>query len=169
MRRRSSRRATSLPSNPTCPASSTTSGARSRAGRPTSTPVPDAIDVERVAQQQSRRIETLVPGAAVSLSGSALPGCVELDQAHPHDLDLVVLVEDVAAAARALRVDYAPLYEEEWRSDWAAFREPGPPQVDIVLTVRGSSGDARHRRAWDLLLADASLRAEYTRLQAAGI
>ena len=62
----------------------------------------------------------------MSLSGSALLGCVELDRVDPDDVDLVVLVEDVAPAARALRVDYAPLYEEEWRSDWAAFREPGP-------------------------------------------
>jgi hypothetical protein len=53
--------------------------------------------------------------------------------------------------------------------DWAAFRDPGPPQVDIVLTVPGSKGDAYHRRAWDLLLAKPPLQAEYTQLKTAGM
>jgi hypothetical protein len=40
--------------------------------------------------------------------------------------------------------------------------------VDIVLTRRGTKGDAHHRRAWALILADEALRAEYERLKAAG-
>ena len=86
-----------------------------------------------------------------------------------HDIDLVVLVPDVAHAAARLRRVYPPLYEDEWRDDWAAFREPGPPQVDVVLTKRGTKGDAHHRRAWELILADDELRAEYERLKAAGM
>jgi hypothetical protein len=61
------------------------------------------------------------------------------------------------------------LYEEEWRDDWAAFRDPGPPQVDVVLTKAGTKGDAHHRRAWELILADSDLKAEYERLKAAGM
>jgi hypothetical protein len=68
-----------------------------------------------------------------------------------------------------LRIVYPPLYEEQWRDDWAAFRDPGPPQVDVVLTRRGTKGDAHHRRAWELILADHELRAEYVRLKALGM
>jgi hypothetical protein len=39
--------------------------------------------------------------------------------------------------------------------------------VDIVVTAPGTKGDAHHRRAWDLLLTDASLRAEYETLKSA--
>ena len=47
-------------------------------------------------------------------------------------------------------------------SSWAA-------QVDIVVTSPGSSGDDHHRRAWELLLTDASLRAEYEARKGAGM
>jgi hypothetical protein len=40
--------------------------------------------------------------------------------------------------------------------------------VDIVLTERGTRGDAHHPRAWELILADGALQAEYERLKAAG-
>ena len=105
-----------------------------------------------------------MPEGTTSLSGSTLLG-----QYGGHDLDLVVLVPDVADAASRLRRLYPPLYEDEWRDDWAAFRLPGPPQVDIVLTRPGTKGDAHHRRAWELILADDALRAEYERLKAAGM
>ena len=82
------------------------------------------------------------------------------------DIDLVLLVADAAARLRSV---YPQLYEDQWRVDWAAFRDPGPPQVDIVLTVLGSDGDAHHRRARELLLANPALRAEYTQLKAAGM
>ena len=38
-----------------------------------------------------------------------------------------------------------------------------------TLTKRGTEGDAHHRRAWELILADEALRAEYERLKAAGM
>jgi hypothetical protein len=82
---------------------------------------------------------------------------------------LVVLVPQVPEAAGRLRLLYPALYEDEWRDDWAAFRHTGPPQVDVVLTRSGTKGDAHHRRAWELLLADEELRAEYERLKAAGM
>jgi hypothetical protein len=41
--------------------------------------------------------------------------------------------------------------------------------VDIVLTQPGTKGDAHHRRAWELILADGELRAEYGRLTEAGM
>jgi hypothetical protein len=44
-------------------------------------------------------------------------------------------------AAQELRASYAPLYQEEWCEDWAAFREAGPPQVDVVVTSPGSTGE----------------------------
>jgi hypothetical protein len=103
-----------------------------------------------------------VPEGTISLSGSALLG-----EYGSHDVDFVVLVPKVTEAANRLQRDYPPLYEEEWREDWAAFRDPGPPQVDVVLTKRGTLGDAHHRRAWELILADAELQAEYRRLKAA--
>ena len=37
------------------------------------------------------------------------------------------------------------------------------------MTAPGTNGDAHHRRAWELLLSDDALRAEYLRLTAAGI
>ena len=106
--------------------------------------------------EHEQRLSDLLPGAEVHLSGSAsLPGL------EPADLDLVVLVDDVAAAAETLRTAYPVLYAEEWRDDWAAFRDPGPPQVDVVVTRRGTLGDKHHRLAWERLAADPELLAEY--------
>jgi GrpB-like predicted nucleotidyltransferase (UPF0157 family) len=111
--------------------------------------------------EHERRICELLPGAEVHLSGSA---CVSgLD---PDDLDLVVLVKDVRAAAEVLRAEYPALYADEWRDDWAAFRDPGPPQIDVVVTRRGSVGDKHHRLAWWLLASDPGLLAEYKALKA---
>jgi GrpB-like predicted nucleotidyltransferase (UPF0157 family) len=108
-----------------------------------------------------RRIRELLPAAEVQLSGSAsLPG---LD---PGDLDLVVLVEDVEAAAETLRAEYPVLYAEEWRDDWAAFRVPGTPQVDVVVTRPGTLGDKHHRLAWHLLAERPDLLEEYRALKA---
>lgn len=112
--------------------------------------------------EQEQRLRELLPGARVQLSGSAgMPG-LEAD-----DLDLVALVDDVAAAAEILGSEYPPLHPGEWRADWAAFRDPGPPQVDIVLTRPGSLGDKHHRLAWELLAARPDLLAEYRELKAA--
>jgi len=81
-----------------------------------------------------------VPGASVLLSGSASVGDLSAN-----DLDVVALVEDVCDAAARLRPLYPPLYEDQWRDDWAAFRLAGPTQVDVVVTRPGTKGDAHHR------------------------
>jgi hypothetical protein len=120
-------------------------------------------NVETLLVRHSSRIAEAVPEGTISVSGSTLLGH------YGHDLDLVVLVPKVTDAANRLRHAYPPLYEEEWREDWAAFRDPGPPQVDVVLTKRGTHGDAHHRRAWELILADGALEAEFRRLKAAGM
>ena len=114
--------------------------------------------------KHASRIARAVPEGTTSVSGSTLLG-----QYGGHDIDLVVLVPDVSDAAERLRHLYPPLYEDEWRDDWAAFRDPGPPQLEVVLTRPGTKGDAHHRRAWDLLLADPELQEEYERLRAAGM
>jgi hypothetical protein len=123
-----------------------------------------AMDVEALIARHTAQIRGIVPEAETSVSGSTLLGGFD-----GHDIDLVALVPDVADAAERLRRVYPPLYEDEWRDDWAAFRLPGPPQVDIVLTKPGTKGDAHHRRAWALILADNELRAEYERLKACGM
>jgi GrpB-like predicted nucleotidyltransferase (UPF0157 family) len=111
--------------------------------------------------EQERRLRELLPGAGVHLSGSArVPGL------EANDLDLVVLVDDVAVAAEVLRPEYPTLYADEWRDDWAAFRDPGPPQVDIVLTRPGTLGDKHHRLAWELLAGRPDLLEEYRALKA---
>ena len=121
-------------------------------------------ELESVVALHVGRIAEAVPEGTTSVSGSTLLG-----HYGGHDLDFVVLVPNVADAANRLRHLYPPLYEEEWRDDWAAFRELGPPQVDIVLTKPGTKGDAHHRRAWDLILADDTLKAEYERLKDEGM
>jgi hypothetical protein len=121
-------------------------------------------ELESLVALHAGRIAEAVPEGTTSVSGSTVLGLFG-----GHDLDLVVLVPNVADAANRLRHVYPPLYEEEWREDWAAFRDLGPPQVDIVLTKPGTKGDAHHRRAWDLILADDTLKAEYDRLKAAGM
>jgi len=117
---------------------------------------------EDVIDDWVHRLTALLPAAEVHVTGGAL---VEGDAAD--DVDLVVLVSDVTAAATMLRDSgLAPLYEEEWQADWAAFREPGrPPQVDVVVTRRGTKGDDHHRRAWELLRHDPALLAEYHALK----
>jgi hypothetical protein len=122
------------------------------------------MDVEALVSQHETRIPEVLPEGTTSVSGSTLLG-----RYGGHDVDLVVLVPEVADAANRLRAVYPPLYEDEWRDDWAAFRLPGPPQVDIVLTKPGTKAEAHHRRAWELILADGELRAEYERLKAAGM
>lgn len=121
-------------------------------------------EVETLVVRHAGRIAKAVPEGTTSVSGSTLLGLYG-----GHDLDLVVLVPNVADAANRLRHAYPPLYQEEWRDDWAAFRHSGPPQVDIVLTKRGTKGDAHHRRAWELILADDTLKAQYESLKAAGM
>ena len=122
------------------------------------------MDLEALIASHVARIHEAVPEGETSVSGSTL-----LWPDTGHDVDLVVLVPDVADAADRLRLVYPPLYEEDWRDDWAAFRTSGPPQVDVVLTRRGTAGDAHHRRAWELILGDDVLRAEYERLSAVGM
>ena len=121
-------------------------------------------EVEALVAFHSARIADLVPEGRTSVSGSTLLG-----RYGGHDVDLVVLVPDVKRAATRLRRSYPPLYEDDWRDDWAAFRLEGPPQVDIVVTEPGTKGDAHHRRAWGLILANPELRAEYEALTAAGM
>jgi hypothetical protein len=121
-------------------------------------------DLDALVGRHRAAITRVLPEAEVQVTGSTLLGGFA-----GHDVDLVVLVPDVAAAAQRLRQAYSPLYQDDWRDDWAAFRDPGPPQVDIVLTTEGTRGDAHHRRAWELLLGDADLRAEYVRAKAAGM
>jgi hypothetical protein len=121
-------------------------------------------EVEALVALHSARIAVAVPEGRTSVSGSTLLG-----RYGGHDIDLVVLVAHVGSAAERLRCSYPPLYEKEWCDDWAAFRIEGPPQVDIVVTRPGTSGDDHHRRAWELILASPQLRAEYERLKAAGM
>ncbi len=116
----------------------------------------ESREIEAIVQQHTEAVTSVLPRAEVHLTGSAsIPG---LDA---RDIDLVVLVDDVAEGGAALRALYPPLYEEHWKDDWIAFRAPGPPQVDLVLTTRGSSWDAQHRLAWYLLRDDDALLAEY--------
>jgi hypothetical protein len=121
-------------------------------------------EVEALVALHTQRISELVPEGRTSVSGSTLLGAYG-----GHDVDLVVLVPSVEQAAQWLRRAYPPLYEDDWRDDWAAFRLDGPPQVDVVVTRAGTKGDAHHRRAWELILAEPRLRAEYERLKAAGM
>jgi hypothetical protein len=121
-------------------------------------------ELDVVIARHTGRISEAVPEGTTYLSGSALLG-----EYGGHDLDFVVLVPSVAEAAARLRAEYPPLYEDDWRDDWAAFRDTGPPQVDVVVTKRGTKGDAHHRRAWELILADDTLKEEYERLKAAGM
>ena len=111
-----------------------------------------------------RRLRELLPTAEIRLSGSAsVPGL------EANDLDLVAVVEDVGTAAAVLRGEFNGLHRDEWRDDWAAFRVPGPPQVDIVVTRRGTLGEKHHLLAWQLLAADPNLLAEYRALKASAV
>ena len=123
-----------------------------------------SAEVQQLVDEHRARIVSIVGDADVRLSGSAL-----LDEFAGHDVDVVVLVDDVRTAAARLRESYPPMYETQWRPDWAFFREPGTPQVDVVVTSVGTVGDAHHRRAWELLLENGELRAEYEALMADGM
>jgi len=118
-------------------------------------------EITAVVEHHRQRIAAILPGAAIFLSGSAsVPGL------SPNDLDFVALVSDVRDATTLLKPHYLPLYEEAWRDDWAAFRESGPPQVDLVVTVPGSRGDAHHRLVWEVIASESELLAEYQELKA---
>jgi hypothetical protein len=113
-----------------------------------------------LVDEDRERVTLLIPEAQVFLSGSAL-----IEGVGAGDVDLVVLVPDVPEAASRLRGMYPTLYEDQWRGDWAAFRDPGPPQVDLVVTRPGTKGDAHHRRAWEFLAKEPELLAEYRALK----
>jgi len=119
------------------------------------------VDAARALELHGQRIRACVADARVFLTGSA-----SIDTLDARDVDLVVLVDDVRAAAAALESLYPRLYPEQWRDDWIAFREPGPPQVDVVVTHEGSGSDAQHRLAWNHLRDDEALLAEYLALKA---
>ena len=121
-------------------------------------------EVDALVALHTARIAEAVPDGRIAVSGSTLLG-----RYGGHDVDLVVLVPHVARAAEQLRGSYPPLYEDEWREDWAAFRLEGPPQVDIVVTSPGTKGDDHHRRAWESILANPRLQAEYESLKATGM
>jgi len=112
---------------------------------------------EFVALAEALQLRRLVQDAAVKLTGSAsVRGGFPAD-----DLDLVVVTDDVRAASAILERVYPPLYREEWRDDWNAFRVDAHPQVDVVVTRPGTLGHAHHVRAWERLADDPALLAEY--------
>jgi GrpB-like predicted nucleotidyltransferase (UPF0157 family) len=120
----------------------------------------DEGELEVLVGRWRDQVVAALPEAEIHLVGSAcVPGLAA------EDVDLVALVDDVETAAARLRILYPPLYEEQWSQEWAAFRVAGPPQVDLVLTKRGSKWDAHHRLAWDLLRRDDALAAEYAALK----
>ncbi len=120
----------------------------------------DRETITTTFDRYASRIRAVVPDAQVELSGSALvPG---LD---PDDIDLVVLADDVPGVAAALAESFPPLYRDHWDADWAAFRDEGPPQVDVVVTRPGSWGDDLHRRSWQLIAARPELQAEHRALK----
>jgi 16S rRNA (adenine1518-N6/adenine1519-N6)-dimethyltransferase len=110
--------------------------------------------IDFVALAETMRLRALVPDASVKLTGSASFRGYPAD-----DIDLVVVTDDVEAAAA--RVGLPELYREEWRDDWMAFRSEGRPQVDVVVTKPGTLGHAHHVRAWERLGDDPALLAEY--------
>jgi GrpB-like predicted nucleotidyltransferase (UPF0157 family) len=114
-----------------------------------------------LVEEHRQRIAAAAPEARVYLSGSS-----SVEGLAANDVDLVALVPDVARAADQVRGLYPPLHEDLWHDDWVAFRDPGPPQVDLVLTRSGTKEDAHHRRAWDLLAQDEGLLEEYRALKA---
>lgn len=121
----------------------------------------DPDEVAITFAEHCHRIREVLPRADLYLTGSA-----SVADLQANDIDVVGLVEDVVASAARLRGLYEPLYPNNWSDDWAAFRELGPPQVDVVLTRRGTKWDARHRIAWDLLRQDRELRAEFATIKA---
>jgi 16S rRNA (adenine1518-N6/adenine1519-N6)-dimethyltransferase len=106
-----------------------------------------------VVLAQALRLRELIPGADVRLSGSA--SVAGLDAG---DLDLVIVSDEQH------ELPYPPLYPEEWREDWRAYRLDGHPQIDVVVTRAGTLGHAHHVRAWERLADDPSLLAEYRTL-----
>src|SRR5919206_2387504 len=68
-----------------------------------------AMDLEALIASHTARIRQAVPEGETSVSGSTL-----LRPCAGRDVDLVVLVPDVADAADRLRSVYPPLYEEDW-------------------------------------------------------
>jgi hypothetical protein len=117
-------------------------------------------DVDEVVRRYGVRLREAVPGATVVLTGSA-----SVDDLETNDVDFVVLTADVPGAAARLSRHFDRLHPDEWRDDWAGFRDPGPPQVDVVVTRAGTSGDDHHRRAWEALRVDTALRGEYRELK----
>ena len=107
-----------------------------------------------VVLAEALRIRELIPGADVRLAGTA-----SVANFPANDLDLVVLAEE------ARDLPYPPLFPEQWRDDWKAYRLSGDPQVDIVVTKPGTLGHAHHVRAWERIADNPALLAEYRALE----
>jgi 16S rRNA (adenine1518-N6/adenine1519-N6)-dimethyltransferase len=126
-------------------------------GREPTTRAEALTPADFVALAEALRLRTLLPAARIKLTGTA-----SVRAGFPaDDLDLVVVTDDVEAAADVLVREYPPLYRDEWRDDWAAFRVDAHPQVDVVVTRVGTLAHAHHVRAWERLADDPALLAEY--------
>jgi GrpB-like predicted nucleotidyltransferase (UPF0157 family) len=121
----------------------------------------DRATIAHLVRRHTLTVRQVLPGAHVELTGSASVGGLDA-----LDVDLVVVHDAPAQVAKELRRRYSPLYPDEWSEEWVAFRDPGPPQVDIVVTAPGSIGDLHHRRAWELIAARQDLQDEYRVLKA---
>jgi 16S rRNA (adenine1518-N6/adenine1519-N6)-dimethyltransferase len=126
-------------------------------GREPTTRAEALTPTDFVALAEALRLRTLLPGARIKLTGTA-----SIRAGFPaDDLDLVVVTDDVGAAAGVLAGEYPPLHRDEWRDDWAAFRLDAHPQIDVVVTRVGTLAHAHHVRAWERLADDPGLLAQY--------
>jgi 16S rRNA (adenine1518-N6/adenine1519-N6)-dimethyltransferase len=105
--------------------------------------------IDFVALAETLRLQALLPDATVRMTGSATVEDAD-------NIDLVVIVEDVAATTARLR-DTHPAVDGEW----ADFRAPGHPQIDVVVARPGTLVHAHHVRAWERLGDDPALLARY--------
>lgn len=116
-------------------------------------------------RRERTRLADLAPGCELLLTGaSSLAGALTSG-----DIDLHLRVPPAAwtSTLGLLSDAYRVVHPEIWSPTLATFAAPDDDLVGIAATPVGSGHDARFRRAWERLAADATALAAYNELKRA--
>ncbi len=118
----------------------------------------------RILDEQRRRLQAIVPGGELSLTGgSSLADALTFGDI---DLHLRVPEEGFDRASEAMSRAYAVVHQEIWQHGFATFEIAGAdPPTRIALTAIDGEHDRLFRRTWQLLASDLRLLTAYNEMK----
>jgi hypothetical protein len=118
----------------------------------------------RILDEQRRRLQAIVPGGELSLTGgSSLADALTFGDI---DLHLRTPEEGFDLASEAISRGYAVVHQEIWQHGLATFEIAGAdPPIGIALTAIDGEHDRLFRRTWQLLASDPGLLTAYNEMK----